>query len=114
MAKLWQSLEGHPTPEFSVKEQRGAQGKFFKNRKKKPSFERPKSTLAKMALSSNLDAFKVLTLDNILAQTAATNVPEWPSYGNFREVIQNPPFLKKSKGGTKRNFSKIVQKVNLV
>ena len=114
MAKLWQSFQGHPTPAFSVKEQRGAQGKFFKNRKKKPSFERPKSTLAKMALSSNLDAFKVLTLDNILAQTAATNVPEWPSYGNFREVIQNPHFLKKSKGGTKRNFSKIVQNVNLV
>ena len=114
MAKLWQSLQGHPKPAFSVKEQRGAQGKFFKNRKKKPSFERPKSTLAKMALSSNLDAFKVLTLDNILAQTAATNVPEWPSYGNFCEVIQNPHFLKKSKGGTKRNFSKIVQKVNLV
>ena len=114
MAKLWQSLQGHPKPAFSVKEQRGAQGKFFKNRKKKPSFERPKSTLAKMALSSNLDAFKVLTLDNILAQTAATNVPEWPSYDNFREVIQNPHFLKKSKGGTKRNFSKIVQKVNLV
>ena len=67
-----------------------------------------------MALSSNFNAFKVQTLEKILAQTAAPNVLEWPSYGNFREVIQNPHFLKKCKGGTKESFSKIVQKVNLV
>ena len=67
-----------------------------------------------MALSFNLYAFKVQTLQNILAQTAAPKVPEWPSYGNFREVIQNPHFLKKYKGGTKGNFSKIAQKVALV
>ena len=66
-----------------------------------------------MALSSNFDAFKVQTLENILAQTAAPNVPEWLSYGNFREVIQNPHFLKKCKGGTKGNFSKIAQKLAL-
>ena len=64
-----------------------------------------------MALSSNLDAFKV---ENILAQTAAPNVLEWPSYSNFRELIQKPHFLKKCKRGTKGNFSQIVQKVNLV
>ena len=87
---------------------------FQKSPKTYPSFERPKSTLAQMALSYNLDAFKVQTLENILAQTAAPNVPEWLSYGNFREVIQNPHFLKKCKGRRKRNFSKIVQKVNLV
>ena len=67
-----------------------------------------------MALSSNFDAFKVQTLENNLAQTAAPNVLEWPSYGNFREVIQNPHFLKKYKGGTKGDFSKVLQKVNLV
>ena len=67
-----------------------------------------------MALSSNFYAFKVQTLENILAQTAALKVPEWPSYDNFRELIQNLHFLKKCKGGTKGNFSKIVQKVNLV
>ena len=63
-----------------------------------------------MALPYNLDAFKVQTLENILAQTAAPNVPEWLSYGNFREIIQNPHFLKKCKGGTKGTFSKIAQK----
>ena len=57
-----------------------------------------------MELSSNLNAFEVQTLENILAQTAAPKVPEWPSYGNFCEVIQNPHLLKKSKGETKRNF----------
>ena len=67
-----------------------------------------------MALSSKLHAFKVQRLENILVQTAAPKVPEWPSYGNFREVIQNPHFLKKCKGGTKGNFSKIAQKVGLV
>ena len=41
---------------------------------------------------------------------AAPKVPEWPSYGNFGKVTQNPHFLKKCKGGTKGNFSKIAQK----
>ena len=67
-----------------------------------------------MALSSNLYTFKVQTLENIWAQTAAPKMPEWPRYGIFCGVIQNPHFLKKCKGGNKGNFSKIVQKVNLV
>ena len=67
-----------------------------------------------MALSSNLYAFKVQTLENILAQSAVPKVPEWPSYYNCREVIQNPHFLKKCKGETKGNFSKIAQKVAFV
>ena len=41
-------------------------------------------------------------------------MPEWPSYGSFCKVSQSPHFLKKCKGGTKRNFSKIAQKVSLV
>ena len=52
-------------------------------------------------------------LKNILAQKAAPKLPEWASYGNFRKVPQKPHFLKKCKGGTKRNFSKIAQKVAL-
>ena len=59
-----------------------------------------------MALSSNLYKFKLQTLENILAQTAAPKVPEWPSCGNFREVIENPHFLKECKGGTRGNFFK--------
>ena len=45
---------------------------------------------------------------------AAPKVPEWPSYGNFCKVTQNPHFPKKCKGGTKGNFSKIAQKVAFV
>ena len=56
----------------------------------------------------------MLGLDKILAQTAASKLPEWPGYGNIRKVTQNPHFLKKCKGGTKGNFSKIAQKVALV
>ena len=79
-----------------------------------PSLKRPKSTLAQTALSSNQYALKVQRLDKILAQKAAQRVPESPGYGSFRMVTKNPHFLKKIKGGTKRNFSKIAQKVALV
>ena len=53
-------------------------------------------------------------LKKSLAQKAAPKRPEWPSYGNLGKVTQNPHFLKKCKGGTKGNFSKIAQKVALV
>ena len=53
-------------------------------------------------------------LKKIMAQKAAPKLPEWPSYGNFGKVTQDPHFLKKGKGGTKANFSKIAQKVALV
>ena len=52
-------------------------------------------------------------LKKILAQKAAPKLPEWPSYGNFRNVTQDLHFLKKCKGGTQGNFSKIAQKVAL-
>ena len=50
-------------------------------------------------------------LEKISAQTAATKVPEWPGYGNFRKVTQNRHFQKKCKAGTKGNFSQTAQKV---
>ena len=64
-----------------------------------------------MELSSNSYAFKVHTLENILAQRAALKVPEWASYGNFCKVTQNLHFLKKCKRGTKGTFPKIALKV---
>ena len=76
---------------------RGTKENFSKIAQQVAVVWKAQSTLAQMALSSNFFAFKV--------QTAAPKVPEWPSYGNFREVIQNPSFLKKCKGGNKRNFS---------
>ena len=50
------------------------------------------------------------TLRKSLAQKAAPKRPKWPRYGNFRNVTQEPHFLKKCKGGTKANFSKIAHK----
>ena len=39
--------------------------------------------------------------------------PIWLSYGNSRNVSQNPHFLKKCKEGTKENFLKIAKNVAL-
>ena len=60
-----------------------------------------------MALSSSFCALIAPRLEKILAKTAAPKVSEQPIYGNFGKVTQNPHFLKKYKGGTKKNFSKI-------
>ena len=67
-----------------------------------------------MSLSSNLHPLITQRLKKILAQRAAPKLPEWPSYGNFCKVTQDPHFLKKCKGGTKGKFSQIAQKVALV
>ena len=87
---------------------------FQKTPKKSPSLQKANSTLAQMSLSCKLHPLRMQRLKKSLAQKAAPKRPEWPSYGNFRNVTQDPHFLKKCKGGTKGNFSKIVQKVNLV
>ena len=84
---------------------------FQKSPKRKPSLKRPNSTRAQVALSSKDCTIIVKRLEMILAKTAAPNVPEWPSYGNFCRVTQNPHFQKKCKGGRKGNFVNIAQKV---
>ena len=88
---FWKKAKGRPRETFK------------KSPKKYPSLQRAKSTLAKMSLSFNLYPLILQRLEKILAHKAAPKVPEWPSYGNFLEVIQNPHFLKKCKGGTKGN-----------
>ena len=108
-------LQGNPKSAFSKKVQRKDQEIFFqKSPKTQPSLKRPISTLAPMASSFNQNALKVQKLETILAQTPAPKVPEWLSYNSFCKVTQNPYFLKKCKGGTKENFSKIAQKEALV
>ena len=101
-------------PHFLKKWKGGTEGNFSKIAQKKPSFERPKRILAEMALSSNQYALKNQRLRKILAQKAAQGVPELPSYGNFCMVTKNPHFLKKFKGGPRKFFLKIAQKVALV
>ena len=67
-----------------------------------------------MAVSANQYALIVQRLDKNLAEAAVPKPPEWKLYGNFRMVTQSPHFVKTCKGGTKRNFSKIAEKVALV
>ena len=112
MAKLWQFLQGHPKPEFSKKVKRGDQGKFFKNRKKSsPRLKGLKAIWRKwhyLPISMHL---KCKDWKRFWRKKRLQRVPEWPSYGNFREVIQNPHFLKKCKGGPREIFQKSAKKM---
>ena len=83
---------------------------FQKSPKQQPLLQWANSTLAQTSLSCKLYPLITQRLKKIFAQKAAPKLPEWPSYGNFRKVTQKPHFLKKCKGGTKGNFSKIAQK----
>ena len=115
MVKLWQFSKGHPEPACSEKKaKRRLRETFKKSPKKYPSLQKAKSTLAKMSLSCNLYPLILQRLEKILAHKAALRLPEWPSYGNFCKVTLNPHFLKKCKGGSKKNVSKFDQKVALV
>ena len=114
MAKSLRLLQGHPKPAFSEKVQRGDQGKFFKNRpKSSPRLKGPKALLRKWHYSLICMHLNCKDWRRFWGKQAAPKVPEWSSYGNLGKVTQNPHFLKKCKGGTKRNFSKIVQKTAL-
>ena len=63
-----------------------------------------------MALSFNQYALNVQRLEKILAHKAAPKVPEWPSYGNFRQVTQTRIFWKSAKGGRREIFQKLPKK----
>ena len=63
-----------------------------------------------MPLSSNLYAFKVQTLETILAQKAAPKVPELPSYGQFMRGHSKPAFSEKVQRGDQGKFFKNRQK----
>ena len=100
---------------FLKKVQRGDQGKFFKNRQKSsPRLKGLKAIWRKwhyLPISMHL---KCKDWKRFWRKKRLQSVPEWPSYCNFCKVTQNPHFLKKCKGGTKGNFSKIAQKLALV
>ena len=97
---------------FSEKVQRGDQRKFFKNLpKSRPPLKGPKAHLRKWHYPLISMHLKGKDWRRFWGKKAAPKVPEWPSYGNFGKVTQNPHFLKKCEGGTKGTFSKIPQKV---
>ena len=107
--------QGHPKPAFSQKVQRGDQGKFFKNRpKSRPRLKRLKALWRKWHYPPISMHLKCKDWRRFWRKHRLQTVPEWPSHWDFRKVTQNPHFLKKCKGGTKGNFSKIAQKVAFV
>ena len=112
MAKLLLFLQGHPIPAFSEKKQSGDQGKFFKNRpKSSPCLKGRKAVWRKWHYPLISMHLKCKDWRRFWRKMRLQTVPEWPSYGNFPKVTQDPHFLKKCNGGTKGNFSKIAQKV---
>ena len=111
MAKLWQFSQGHPKAAFSEKVQSWYQRKLFKNGPKSiPRLKGKTSTLAQMALSSNLFALIAQRLEKVLVQKEAPNIPQRPSYGNFGKVTQNPAFSQKVQRGDKGKLVKNRQK----
>ena len=93
-------------PHFLKKCKGGTKGNFSKIAQKVALVWKANSTLAQMSLSSTLYPRVMRTLKKILAQKAAPNMPEWPSYGNFGKVTQNPHFLKKEQRRDQGKFVK--------
>ena len=98
-------------PQFLKKIHRRDQRKFFKNRlRRSPYLKGPEALWHKWHYPLVSMHFKGKDWRRFWGKKPAPKVPEWTSYGNFCKVTQNPHFLKKGKGGTKGNFSKIAQK----
>ena len=74
--------------------------------KKQPSFERPKSTVAQMASSSNHYALKVQRLDKILAHKAAPKLPQRVKLWQLLEGHPKAAFSKKVQRGDQGKFFK--------
>ena len=115
MAKLWQLLQGHPKHAFSEKVKRGEQGKFFKNPpKNSPRLKGPKERWRKchyplISMHLNCKDWRRFWRKQRLQKCLNGRDTEI-----FARFTQNPHFLKKCKGETKGNFSKIAQKVAIV
>ena len=81
-------------PAFSEKKERGDQGKFFKNLpKSRPRLKGPKAHLRKWHYPLISMHLKGKDWKRFWGNKAAPKVPEWPSYGNFCKITQNPHFL---------------------
>ena len=96
-----------PKAAFSEKAQRGDKGKFFKKSPKRmPSLKRRKSTLAQMALFSNLYPLKLQRLEKILRQTRGAKSARMAKLWQFLQGHPNPAFSVKEQRGDKGKFFK--------
>ena len=102
-------------PHFLKKRKGRTKANFLKNRPKGcPRWKGAKALLRKWRYSLICIHLNCKDWRRFWGKQETPKVPEWPSYGNFCKVTQTPHFLKKCRGGTKGNFSKIAQKVALV
>ena len=114
MAKLWQFRQRHLKPAFSEKVQRGDENKLFKNRQKSsPHLKRPTALRPKWHYRLISMQLKCKDWKKFRRKRQLQKCPNGQGMAIFA-VTQNPHFLKKFKGGTKGNFSKIARKVALV
>ena len=116
-AKLWQpkSTQGHPKPAISIKVQSGDQEKFFKNRpKSSPRLKGSKALCRKRHYPLISIHLKCNDRKRFRRKQRLQKCKNGQVMAIFCKVTQNPHFLKKCKGGTKGNFSKIAQKIALV
>ena len=98
-------------PHFLKKCNGGDQGKFLKyHPKKSPRVKGPTVLWRKWHYPVICMHLNCKDWRRFWRKKAPPEVPEWPSYGNFRNVTQNLHFLKKCKVGTTGNFSKIARK----
>ena len=87
--------------------QREDQGKFFKNRpKSRPRLKRLKALWQKWHYRLISMHLKRKDWKRFWRKKRLQRKPEWRSYGNFRNVTQNPHFLKKCKGNFFKNRPK--------
>ena len=111
MAKLWQFLQGHPKPAFSVKVQRGDQAKFFKNRpKSSPRLKGPKAHWRKchyLLISMHLTCKHWRTF---LRKQLLQECPNGQVLGIFARSFKARIFWKSAKGGPREIFQKSFKK----
>ena len=111
MAKLWQFLQGHPKPAFSVKVQRGDQGKFFKNRpKSSPRLKGIRAHWRKWHYPLMIMHLRAKTGDDFGANSGFESA-RMAKLWQFSQGHPKPAFSEKVQI---RNFSKIAQKVAFV
>ena len=79
---------------------------FPKSPKEQPSFERPKSTLAQMALSSNQYALKGQRLEKILGQKSGSKSARTAKLRQFSQCHPKPAFSEKVQRGHQGKFFK--------
>ena len=104
MAKLWQFLQGHPKPAFSVKVQRGDQAKFFKNRpKKNPRLKGPKAQWRKWHYPLIIMHLRAKTGDDF-GENSGFESARMAKLWQFSQDHPKPAFSEKVQIG---NFSKI-------